>query len=1021
MVPLSATRPSEGGGPFETLGRWVVRHPWHPIIFWVVLLVVTVPFLPLLGSVTTNSVTTLPANSPSGQASAELARLFPSDPGGSSTILLFYGPNLTDADAQRVLLNASGAVAADRSLTDVESIESVYSEYAGYLGGEAQLAGAVLGQALDNITPLPTAVNDSATLLWAPPALFLGTWLGLESAGACPSAPSECNYPAYQSTAAAFVNSNSALVVLNAFYNTSGDGFNGSARCANDPTTVVACTDETARATEAPLIPTLVPIPAEQLVPYAALAGLGTENFTQWSSLRAVAAGVLSETAGLPPSFYELIWEAFPHGFPSADASLAWANATIANTTLAAEPLPVPYAIDAQFVAPSGEAQVIRVAFSVSDDYTDKSGHQVVYTDLGRIDTLVGSVLTSSDPTRSISYVQTGLAPLDLLTQTSVDESIALVLPLTVGLLLAIAMLYFRSPLTPLLTFAGLGIALVLGLGSTVLIGTVVGHVDTTSITLEEVFVLGVGTDYAIFLTARYREELVRGKLPDDALITAVSWAGRSVATSGSAAILATLALTFSGVALLSQWGSVLSLAVLITLVLSLTLIPAFLKLVGPRVFWPYTGERFRRQAAVLNARQAKEATYFYRAGRATQRRPWAFVIALLLISVPLIAVALTAPLAYDFYAQLPSGHPATEGLAMLGDYFGPGFEVPSFALVTFSAPLLTGNITNATEFAEVAGLTTRAESTGGIASVRSLIGPAGTTLGNWANLSSLPVATRANLVGVATSFIGTDDRTVLFDIQTSATGLSLSAVDALHGVEGAWASYAASHPDVVKLAYGGGAPVIDDLANQTNYATVLMIVAVTIGLVVVLLAVLRSWIIALMGVATIGLSISWAWAVSYLVFQELLGFPLFFYVRTILFIFILGLGIDYNIFLLTRIREERVRGRPNTEAAVEGVARTGGIITAAAVILASAFGALLVGSFTLIRAIGFTVAVAVILDAMVVRTYLVPASLQVLGERVWTWTGRRPKAAPGPGAAVAAPVGSGSGVTAPGTGRAPP
>jgi RND superfamily putative drug exporter len=155
------------------------------------------------------------------------------------------------------------------------------------------------------------------------------------------------------------------------------------------------------------------------------------------------------------------------------------------------------------------------------------------------------------------------------------------------------------------------------------------------------------------------------------------------------------------------------------------------------------------------------------------------------------------------------------------------------------------------------------------------------------------------------------------------------------------------------------------------------------------------------MGVATIGLSISWAWAVSDLVFQQLMGLPLFFYVRTILFIFILGLGIDYNIFLLTRIREERVRGRSNTEAAVEGVARTGGIITAAAVILASAFGALLVGSFTLIRAIGFSVAVAVILDAMVVRTYLVPASLQVLGERVWTWSGRRPKVPIGtPGAA---------------------
>jgi putative drug exporter of the RND superfamily len=217
--------------------------------------------------------------------------------------------------------------------------------------------------------------------------------------------------------------------------------------------------------------------------------------------------------------------------------------------------------------------------------------------------------------------------------------------------------------------------------------------------------------------------------------------------------------------------------------------------------------------------------------------------------------------------------------------------------------------------------------------------------------------------------------------------------VNAVNSVRSAFSTFSASHSDVRSISFGGGAPTIDDLANETNTATEYLVIAVSIGLLLVLLIVLRSWIIALMAIATIGISISWAWAITYLVFQELLGFPLFFYVRTILFILILGLGIDYNIFVLTRVREERVKGRSAGEAAVEAVGRTGGIITAAAVILASAFAALMVGEFTLIRAIGFSVAVAVILDAMVVRTYLVPASLQLLGERVWSLSGRRPKA----------------------------
>jgi RND superfamily putative drug exporter len=860
MEPLPEHPTTAAKGPFATLGRWIVRHPWYPVVFWAVLLVVAVPFLPLLGSVTTNSATSTPSNSPSAQANAELARLFPASVGGSSSTLLFYGPNLTDANAQRVILNVTAAVAGDRSLTDVAGVANVYTEYSSYLAGQAELA----------------------------------------------------------------------------------------------------------------------------------------ERFL---------AANLTDGTGLPLSFLDLVAAAFPHGFTSPSAPFTWANATVRASTLASEPLPVPYSIYSSFVASAGTATIVQVYFSEPDGYTNSSAGQPVYSDLGKIDPLVESTVRASDPTRSITYVQTGSAPLDLLTQTSTNDSLSLVLPITVGLLLAISMLYFRSPVTPLLTFAGLGIALVLGLGGTVLVGEVVWHVDTSALALEEVFVLGIGTDYAIFLVARYREELVGGASSDEAIVTAVTWAGKSVATSGSAAMIAMVALTFSGVALIAQWGSVLSLAVFITLALSLTLIPAFLKILGPRILWPNTGQRFHRQATELASRMAREETYFYRAGRATQRRPWTFVAVLMGISVPLVLIAVSAPVAYDFYGQLPSGQPATNGLVELGDHFGNGFAVPSFALVTFAQPLVVGNATNAQEFGDIATLTAKADATSGIAAVRSPVGPDGTSLANWLNLSTLPPATRANLLASLSQFVGTDGRTVLLDLQPSATGLSLSAVTAVDAVKSSFGSYAADHPEIVSTAYGGGAPTINDIAQQTFTATVYLAIAVTLGLIVVLLVVLRSGVIALMALATIALSIAWAWAASYLVFQELLGFPLFFYVRTILFILVLGLGIDYTIFLMTRVSEERARGRTSSEAAVEGVARTGGIITAAAIILASAFAALTVGSFTLIRAIGFSVAVAVILDAMVVRTYMVPAFLQTWGDRAWTWFGRRPKAVvPAPDPSLSAP-----------------
>jgi uncharacterized membrane protein YdfJ with MMPL/SSD domain len=994
---------------FERIGRWIVRHPWYPIAFWLALLVVAVPFLPLLGSVTTNSATSLPSNSPSAQASAEMAHLFPNETVGSSSILLLYGPNLTDANAQNVVMNVTAALENDRSLTDVASVSSVYTEYSAYLSGQTELSGRILHAALVGVPPITTTVNESATLLWGPPARFVEYWQGLVANG---TSPALANYPAYVATNASLANA-TASVVLGAFYAV----FNGSAACASHPVTVVPCADAAARTGEAPLIPTLFP-PTERAAPDAVLGDIGVENLTEWPSLQKVAATLIGPAAGLPIPFLLTVWNAFPGGVVAPGAADAWANATVARSTLASEPWPVPFGIYSQFVNPGGTASIVNVAFRVADDATNSSGGDPVYSDLGKIDSLVPGVVRAHDTTLSIQYVQTGPAPLDLLTQTSTNSSIALVLPLTVGLLLAIAMIYFRSPITPLVTFAALGVALVLGLGGTVLVGTLVGHVDTTAITLEEVFVLGVGTDYSVFLTARYREELLLGRTSEDAIVNSVAWAGQSVATSGSTAIIATLALAFSGVALLEQWGQVLSIAVLITVLISLTVIPAFLKLMGPRIFWPMTGERFSRHAVKVRQRLRTESTYFYRAGRLTQRRPLRIVGIVALVSIPLVAVALTAPLSFDFYDQLPHGQPATNGLAELGNRFGPGFAVPSYALITFRTPLVVGNSSDASEFAELAALTSLANHTAGIAEVRSPVGPSGASLGVWQNLSTLPTATRADLLGVWGGFAGTDGRTVLLDLVPSSSGLSGEAVSSVQSVKSSFTGYTDGHPDVTAVSYGGGAPVISDLAQQTATATEFLILAVTVGLIIVLLAVLRSWIIAMMAVATIGLSISWAWALTYLIFDQLIGFPLFFYVRTLLIMLVLGLGIDYNIFLLTRVREERSRGRVPGEAAVEAVARTGGIITAAALILACAFAALLVGSFTLIRAIGFSVALAVILDAMVVRTYLVPASLQLLGERAWTLTGRRPRPTlPAPAGAPAGPP-AGVGGTPRGRGR---
>jgi len=983
---------------FRALGRWIVRHPWAPVAFWVAVLVITLPFLPLLGSVTNNSATNLPANSPSGQAAAELALLFPNTTGApSSSLLLIVGSNVTDAYAQRAVMNLTTAIQDDPGLTEVSSVTSIYSSYADYLAGQA---GATWKLSAD----LRTAVNDSAGLLWGPPAAFYATWAGMVDRH--PNAtPAEFNYPAYVATLAQFNGSSAPYerAVLGAVYsgyNGSGTGFNGTLDCAsaNGTASQIACVESSARINLPPLIAAELPNPTEQIPGRVVLTTLGLLNFTDPAAL---AAAVDAATPGFltpyPIGWVQQVNNQFGLTPPSESALLAFARAQVAQTTLDREPLPVPSALQDSWVSPAGTATLIEVGFGVSDSFTDASGASPVFQDVATLQSLLTSVLHRSDPAHRFTAYQTGPAALDQDESNVLASSLALVLPLTLGTLLIITMLYFRSPLTPLVTFAGIGTALAIGLGGLVLLATLFGHVDSTAITLETTFVLGIGTDYSVFIVARYREELVAGRSREEAVVRATTWAGQSVATSGATAILATLALAFSGVSLLSQWGMVLSLAILITVLLSLTLVPAALRLLGPRIFWPTSGARFERHATVVRDRIQNERTYFFRAGRLSQRRPRSVVALLLLVSIPLGLVALSVPISYDFYKQLPSGSSATDGLNELGRQFGPGFAFPSTALLTFRSPLVTGTTVNATEFADLANLTQRVGEVPGVARVQSLVGPGGAPLADWLSFGQLPPAVQLNLHQLVGTYVGTDGRTALIAIQTNASGLSVTAIQAINSVSSSVQSYAQDHPSLERAAYAGGAPATRDLAQQTSQATLRLILAVSIGLFVVLAVVLRSWILPLMAVGTIGLSILWSWALTDLTLRQGFGLPLFFFVPTVLFILILGLGIDYNIFLLTRVREERMRGQSSGQAAVTAVGRTGGIITAAAIILASAFAILSVGNFTILRAIGFSVAVAVVLDAMVVRTYFVPAALHLLGDRVWGFFGRGRLAPPRP------------------------
>jgi RND superfamily putative drug exporter len=163
----------------------------------------------------------------------------------------------------------------------------------------------------------------------------------------------------------------------------------------------------------------------------------------------------------------------------------------------------------------------------------------------------------------------------------------------------------------------------------------------------------------------------------------------------------------------------------------------------------------------------------------------------------------------------------------------------------------------------------------------------------------------------------------------------------------------------------------------------------VVIGIYVVLLLVLASVFSPLKSILTILLSISWTLALTLLIFQVYLGQPVLYLVPMILLVVCLGLGMDYDILLITRMREEVVKGMINHDAIVHAVEKTGAIITACGVIMASAFGSMMLSNGYLLKQFGFALMFAILLDATIVRIYLVPAIMSLMGH--WNWW------APGP------------------------
>jgi RND superfamily putative drug exporter len=496
---------------------------------------------------------------------------------------------------------------------------------------------------------------------------------------------------------------------------------------------------------------------------------------------------------------------------------------------------------------------------------------------------------------------------------------------ITAAIVMVILLLTYRSPVLWILPLGTVFIALTAAQAVIYLLARDGGlTVNGQSAFILTVLVFGAGTDYALLLTARYREELRRHADRHEAMALALGRAAPAIVASGATVILSLLCLLVAELASTRSLGPVMAVGIAVGLFAMLTLLPALLVIFGRWIFWPVR--------PTLGSPEPTERGLWARIGQRMARRPrvvW-IVTAVVLGALALGVTQLEANglQSKDSFRTQPE---SVKGEEVLARHFPAGAGNPVQVI---------GNAEAASQLQ--------------------------------AAVSSTPGVTAVTRPAVK------DGYAYLEGTLTSAADsqASYDAVDRLrstvHAVPGADAKV------------GGGSAVNLDIQRATRHDRNLVVPLVLLVVLIILGLVLRAMVAPLLLVATVVLSFGAALGVSALAFDHVFGFagadpsfPLW------TFVFLVALGTDYNIFLMTRVHEETKVHGPRRGALI-GLAATGGVITSAGIVLAGTFAALGTLPLVFITEIGFAVAFGVLLDTFVVRSVLVTALNLDVGRWMW-------------------------------------
>jgi RND superfamily putative drug exporter len=518
-----------------------------------------------------------------------------------------------------------------------------------------------------------------------------------------------------------------------------------------------------------------------------------------------------------------------------------------------------------------------------------------------------------------------------------------------IGIFAAIILvtLLFRSFFATLVTIGAALLGLVLG--NTVL-AVISGFIDIPSVapTIAIMLGLGAGIDYALFLVARYRARLRAGDDSVTAAANANSTTGTSVVTAGAVVVVSILGLYVTGIDVIGRMGLAAAIVVTISALTAVVLVPALLKMAGRKVL----PRKERKALSTIIEEPSSEGRRARKIATVMANKPWTSTIAATLALLFLAAPATSLNLGQPDDSNRPAGDTMRVAYERLSDGFGPGFNGPLVIAVDLKE--------DSDKQATLESLSSELSNAEGVKSVApALLNTAEDT----AVISVIPT-------------------TAPQDSKTSDLVKQLREEVIPAGLEGTGA----------KAYVGGQTATFDDLATKVQ-DSLLLLVLVVVGLSLLLLTYFfRSITLPLASAFMNLLSIGAAYGVVTLAFQTELGTqilgvdqqPIVSFVPMLMFAILFGLSMDYNVFLISAVREAKERGDTARQALISGIGRTASLISTAGAIMALVFLGFMMTDETEVKMIGLGLAVAVIVDVTLVRLVLAPGLLSLLGDKAW-------------------------------------